>query len=86
MFNITSENSPVSIGGGMNRFFCARISSGTFIPHNKNRDLRKGGPGMKKSKPAKNVELIGYKFYGIPSDQDRQLELKTFGCCRRSGT
>ena len=38
---------------------------------------------MKKSKPAKNVELIGYKFYGIPSDQDRQLELKTFGCCRK---
>ena len=38
---------------------------------------------MKKSKPAKNVELIGYKFYGIPSDHDRQLELKTFGCCRK---
>lgn len=38
-------------------------------------------PVLKKSN--NNVELIAYKYYGIPSIIDLQLELKTFGCCRK---
>lgn len=38
-------------------------------------------PVLKKSD--NNVELIAYKYYGIPSIIDLQLELKTFGCCRK---
>ena len=36
-----------------------------------------------KKKKSVSVELIAYKFYGIPSAKDLQLELQTYGCCRK---
>lgn len=37
---------------------------------------------MKKLKKSSNCEMVAYRFYGIPSRQDAELENKTFGCCR----
>ena len=37
---------------------------------------------MKKLKKNDNCEMVAYRFYGIPSRQDAELENKTFGCCR----
>lgn len=37
---------------------------------------------MKKLKKNTNCEMVAYRFYGIPSEQDLALENKTFGCCR----
>lgn len=37
---------------------------------------------MKKLKKNVNCEMVAYRFYGIPSKQDAELENKTFGCCR----
>lgn len=36
----------------------------------------------KMKKADQGLEYIAYRFYGIPSDMDKELELKTFGCCR----
>ena len=36
-----------------------------------------------KKKNCASVEMIAYKFYGVPSARDLQLELQTYGCCRK---
>ena len=36
-----------------------------------------------KKKNSASVEMIAYKFYGVPSARDLQLELQTYGCCRK---
>lgn len=37
---------------------------------------------MKKKKPSDSCEMMAYRFYGVPSGQDAELEARTFGCCR----
>lgn len=36
-----------------------------------------------KKKNSNSVEMVAYKFYGVPSARDLQLELQTYGCCRK---
>ena len=36
-----------------------------------------------KKKNSATVEMIAYKFHGEPSTQDLQLEIQTYGCCRK---
>lgn len=36
----------------------------------------------KRKKKDAACELVAYRFYGVPSEQDAAQEDKTFGCCR----
>ena len=36
----------------------------------------------KRKKKDAACELVAYRFYGVPSEQDAVQEDKTFGCCR----
>ena len=36
----------------------------------------------KRKKKNAACELVAYRFYGVPSEQDAVQEDKTFGCCR----